>query len=166
MKKTTSSGYFLGFPLLNVLILITAIALMVCLGYGLNSWLRGEENIRWVAPDPGCDLHAATCHASLGDAGFTFSVDADGAIEALTALPLEVKVEGVEASQVSVEFVGRDMEMGLHRFTLVATAPGHFNGQGQVGLCTQRVMPWRARVILSTPEGKIGSWFDFDVTRS
>jgi hypothetical protein len=35
-----------------------------------------------------------------------------------------------------------------------------------VGVCTQEVMPWRARVILETPDGKLGSWFDFDVKRS
>ncbi|WP_447554573.1 hypothetical protein [Vreelandella sp. EE22] len=166
MNKPAPSGYFIGFPILNLLILITAVALMASLGYGLNSWLRGEDTITWFAPDPDCHLHTGTCTASLGEGKLLFAVDVKGRIDALTVLPLEVKVEGLKASQASVEFVGRDMEMGLHRFNLLATAPGHFNGHGQVGMCTQATMPWRARVILNTPDGKIGSWFDFEVTRS
>ncbi|WP_447956691.1 hypothetical protein [Vreelandella sp. EE7] len=166
MNKPTSSGYVSGFPVLNVLMLVTAVALMACLVYGLNSWLRGGDDITWFAPNPGCQLHDSACTAPLGDGQLSFAVDVDGSIDALSVLPLEVKIEGIEASQVSVVFNGRDMDMGLHRFNLMATAPGHFNGQGQVGMCTQAVMPWRARVILTTPEGKIGSWFDFDVTRS
>lgn len=81
-------------------------------------------------------------------------------------LPLDVEVDGIEATQVDVDFVGRGMNLGLHRFALTASSPGHFQGQGQVGICTQAVMPWRARVILETEEGKMGSWFDFDVIRS
>ena len=96
----------------------------------------------------------------------TLNVKTNGRIDALEVLPLEVEVDGVTATQVEVNFIGRDMDLGLHRFPLSADAPGHFQGQGQVGICTQTVMPWRARVILQTAEGKIGSWFDFDVIRS
>ncbi|MFG6667806.1 hypothetical protein ACGK9R_11910 [Halomonas sp. HNIBRBA4712] len=166
MNKPTSSKASSGFPVLNVLMLITALALMACLVYGLQSWLRGEETITWFAPDPGCQLAEGPCSAHAEGIELHFAVDTEGAIQALSVLPLEVTVKGAKASLASVEFVGRDMEMGRHRFDLVATAPGHFNGQGQVGLCTQAVMAWRARVILTTPQGKIGSWFDFDVTRS
>ncbi|BBI65124.1 hypothetical protein HSBAA_64300 [Vreelandella sulfidaeris] len=112
-------------------------------------------------------MHTSPCSATLGDKGrVTLHVQVNGRIDALEVLPLEVEVEGVKATQVDVDFVGRDMDLGLHRFALSASAPGHFQGQGQVGMCTQAVMPWRARVILETAEGKMGSWFDFDVIRS
>ncbi len=75
-------------------------------------------------------------------------------------------MDGIQATQVDVDFIGRDMDMGINRFGLTPGSPGHFQGQGQVGICTQSVMPWRARVILDTAEGKVGSWFDFDVIRS
>ncbi len=100
---------------------------------------------------------AATC---------TLRIEASGRIDALAILTLEVAVEGVEATQVDVDVFGRDMDVGLHRFGLTATSPGHFQGPGQVGICTQAVMPWRARVILKTADGNVGSWFDFDVIRS
>ncbi|BBI54535.1 hypothetical protein HORIV_69560 [Vreelandella olivaria] len=103
----------------------------------------------------------------MGDVGrITLNVQANGRIDALEILPLEVEVDGLTATQVEVDFIGRDMDLGLHRFALSTDAPGHFQGQGQVGICTQNVMPWRARVILQTAEGKVGSWFDFDVIRS
>jgi len=103
----------------------------------------------------------------LGDKGrVTLHIQTNGRIEALEILPLDVKVDGLKATQVDVDFIGRDMDLGLHRFALTAQSPHHFQGQGQVGICTQTVMPWRARVILNTAEGKMGSWFDFDVIRS
>ena len=57
------------------------------------------------------------------------------------------------------------MDMGLHRFPLEAAGGGVFRGEGQVALCTEAVMPWRARVVVDTPGGRLGSWFDFEVTR-
>ncbi|WNL39117.1 hypothetical protein RN346_00760 [Halomonas sp. PAMB 3232] len=166
MNKPTPSEPSRAFPLLNVLMLVTALALMACLAYGLNSWLRDDSEITWFAPNPGCELHTSACSAQLNDGVLSFAVDVDGPIEALNVLPLEVIVQGVPARQASVEFIGRDMAMGRHHFDLITTAPGHFHGQGQVGLCTQAVMAWRARVVVTTPGGKIGSWFDFEVTRS
>ncbi|AIA74313.1 hypothetical protein ACN06F_17620 [Vreelandella sp. 21] len=167
MKNLPKPVYFTGFPALKVLILITGISLAACTWYVFANWLRDDGDIAWFTPDANCNLHTSTCSAVLGDKGrLTLTVDADGRIDALDILPLDVEVEGLNPSHVTVDFIGRDMDMGLHRFGLTATAPGHFHGQGQVGICTQDVMPWRARVILETPEGKLGSWFDFDVIRS
>ncbi|MDP3536341.1 hypothetical protein P8S55_10510 [Halomonas sp. M1] len=167
MKKLSKPVYFTGFPALKVLILVTGLALAACTWYVFANSLRDDSDVTWFAPNAGCDLHTHPCTAMLGDKGrITLTVDTDGRIEALEIVPLEVHVEGIDAQHVSVDFIGRDMDMGLHRFGLTATAADYFYGQGQVGICTQAVMPWRARVILDTPEGKLGSWFDFDVIRS
>lgn len=146
---------------------MTGLALAACAWYAFTHWLHRDGDVTWFPPIASCDLHAAPCSATLGDRGrLTLHVQASGRIDALEVLPLDVEVEGVKATQVEVDFIGRDMDLGLHRFALSASAPGHFKGQGQVGMCTQTVMPWRARVILETPAGKVGSWFDFDVVRS
>lgn len=167
MKKLPEPVEPTGFPALKVLILVTGLALAACTWYVFANWLKGDSDVVWFSPSGECNLHTSQCSATLGDKGhLSLSIDAHGRIQALEVLPLDVEVDGVSANQVTVDFVGRDMDMGLHRFTLTETAPGHFHGQGQVGICTQDVMPWRARVILDTPEGKLGSWFDFDVTRS
>lgn len=167
MKPTSEPADAARIPLLKGLILVTGLALAALSWYAFSHWLRDDADITWYSPAPGCDLHSAPCSATLGDKGqLSFAVDVDGRIEALEILPLNVSVEGVETNTVKVDFIGRDMDMGLHRFMLDATGDGRFYGQGQVGICTQAVMPWRARVIVDTPNGRIGSWFDFDVIRS
>ncbi|MFI8748387.1 hypothetical protein ACIGG6_00060 [Vreelandella lionensis] len=167
MKNLPKPVDVTGFPALKVFILVTGLALAACTWYVFANWLRADSDIVWFSPSGECNLHMTPCSTTLGDRGrLTLAIDADGRIEALEVLPLDVEVEGITPSQVTVDFVGRDMDMGLNRFALTTTAPGHFHGQGQVGVCTQEVMPWRARVILETPDGKLGSWFDFDVKRS
>ncbi|TVP52633.1 MAG: hypothetical protein EA345_00595 [Halomonas sp.] len=167
MKIVSKPSRPAAFPVLRVLILVTGLALAACAWYAFTHWLHRDSDVTWFAPAPNCDLHTAPCSATLGDKGrITLQIQANGRIDALQILPLEVEVDGVKASHVEVDFVGRDMDLGLHRFGLTASSPSHFHGQGQVGICTQNVMPWRARVILETAEGKVGSWFDFDVIRS
>lgn len=167
MMKLLKLGYFTGFPALKVLILMTGITLAASTWYVVTCWLRGNDDVTWFMASTDCNLHTNTCAAMLGEKGrITLTIGTNGRIEALEPLPLDVAVEGIDAHHVSVDFIGRDMDLGLHRFALTPTTPGHFHGRGQVGICTQAVMPWRARVILDTPEGKLGSWFDFDVLRS
>jgi hypothetical protein len=167
MKIMSKPEHPAAFPALRVLILVTGLALAACAWYAFAHWLHQDSDVTWFPPTSNCDLHTAPCSATLGDKGhITLHVKANGRIDALEILPLEVEVNGLKATQVEVDFVGRDMDLGLHRFGLTASSPGHFHGQGQVGICTQNIMPWRARVILETAEGKVGSWFDFDVIRS
>lgn len=166
-EPVSKTGDAARLPLLKGLILVTGLALAALSWYAFSHWLRGDADTTWYPPETGCDLHSAPCSATLGNHGhMTFAIDVEGRIEALEILPLDVNIEGIEATAVTVDFVGRDMDMGLHRFALNATGEGHFHGQGQVSVCTQAVMPWRARVIVKTPEGRLGSWFDFDVIRS
>lgn len=153
-------------PRLRLLMLVTLVVIAVALWYLTSYSLRGGGEVRWVAPEASCDLHAGACTATLEQgASLTLEAEAAGRIRALEVLPLAVTLEGLEAESVRVEFVGRGMEMGLHRFPLAAGADGVFRGEGQVTICTESVMPWRARVIVATSRGSLGSWFDFDVER-
>ncbi|MDN3522756.1 hypothetical protein [Halomonas ramblicola] len=153
-------------PLLRLLILVTLAAVAVALWYLTSYSLRGAEEVRWFPASPGCDLHHGPCRAELGEAGhLSLDLGADGQVGALEILPLEVSLEGVEATSVRVDLVGRGMDMGLHRYPLARDADGVFRGAGQVPICTQAVMPWRARVIVETRDAKLGSGFDFDVER-
>ncbi|MDI5932556.1 hypothetical protein [Halomonas kalidii] len=153
-------------PLLRLLMLVTLGVIAVALWYLTSYSLRGGGEVRWVAPEAPCDLHVGACAATL-DRGVSLAFEADvaGRIRALEPLPLVVTLEGLEAEAARVEFVGRDMDMGLHRFPLTRGADGVFRGEGQVTICTESVMPWRARVVVETARGSLGSWFDFDVER-
>lgn len=153
-------------PLLRLLIVTTLLTLSVALGYLVRQSLGGDD-VQWTVPSTPCDLQAGPCRTALGN-GRTLTLDlaGDGPIPALTVLPLEVRVAGVPADAAVVTFVGRDMDMGLYRFPLEAAGNGVFRGEGQVALCTEAAMPWRAKVAVDTPRGRLGSWFDFEVTRS
>lgn len=154
-------------PLLRLLILLTLATVAVALWYLAGYSLRGEGGVRWLAADVTCDLRTGPCSASLGDGRrLTFEIATQGPPRALEVLPLRVTLEGFEAEAARVDFVGRDMDMGLHRYPLAANGDGVFSGDGQVPICTESVMPWRARVVVTTPGGRVGSVFDFDVERS
>ena len=154
-------------PLLRLLILLTLVTVAVALWYVTSYSLRGGEEVRWFPEEAGCDLRLGACDASLGGAGrLRLDLGAEGEIRALERLPMTVTVEGVEAESVVVDFVGRDMDMGLHRYPLARDADGVFRGEGQIPICTEAVMPWRARVLVGTPGGRLGSGFDFNVERS
>jgi len=167
MNTSSKTANAEPFPVLKVLILVTGIALAALSWYAFSHWLRSDGDITWYPPSAECDLHTEPCSVTLADKGsLTFSVNVDGRIESLEILPLNVSTQGMEVSAVDVDFVGRTMDMGINRFSLAETQDGQFHGQGQLGVCTLSVMPWRARVILETPDGRMGSWFDFDVIRS
>lgn len=148
------------------MILATLVTLCVALWYLAAHMLRGESDVVWHLAAPSCDLHRSDCSVELGEGRtLTLSVDAPLGIRPLELLPLTVRVEGVEAQSVSIDFVGRDMDMGLHRFPLSKQDEGLFQGDGQVPICTESVMPWQARVVLETPAGRLGGRFDFMVER-
>lgn len=167
MNKTPDTVDSARFPVLSVLILVTGIALAAFSWYALSNWLRSDDDVTWYPPTQECNLHQGTCATALGDKGqLALHIPVNGRINALEPLPLTVEVKGVDARAAAVDFIGRGMDMGLNHFPLQAAGQGQFSGQGQVGVCTQDIMPWRARVILDTPDGRIGSWFDFDIARS
>lgn len=152
-------------PLLNLLIMVTLATVVVAMWYLGNYYLRGSsDDVTWYPPSSPCDLHQGACVASLGMAS-RLSLNFDGELRELEILPIEVRLEGVEAEAVTVELVGRNMHMGVNRFILEAQGNGVFRGDGQIGICTEAVMPWRAQVVVETPDGRKGSWFDFDIKR-
>lgn len=152
--------------LLRYLILVTLIAVIVALWYLVSHSLRLGEEVQWMATITPCNLHEGKCVAKLDGSVLTFDIGGEGSIRALEILPLAVSLSGMEARSVAVEFVGRDMDMGLHRFALSSGEDGVFRGEGQLSLCTDAVMPWQAIVVVETADGRLGSRFDFDVEQS
>jgi hypothetical protein len=151
--------------LLRYLMLVTLIAVVVALWYLASHSLRLGKEVHWIPSTTPCNLHGGACTARLEDSVLAFEMGGEGPIRALEILPLTVSLSGLEARSVEVEFVGRDMDMGLHRFALSPGEDGVFRGEGQLSLCTDAVMPWQARVVVETADGQLGSRFDFDVER-
>ncbi|WP_416138757.1 hypothetical protein ACM26W_20270 [Halomonas sp. HK25] len=154
-------------PLLRLLVLFTLGTVAVALWYLTSYSLRGSDDVRWFPEEVGCEPSQGVCQAALGEDGsLMLDLGADGEIRALEILPMTVALEGVEADSVVVDFIGRDMDMGLHRYPLARQADGTFRGEGQVPICTETLMPWRARVIVTSGERRLGSGFNFEVERS
>ncbi|GKW49749.1 hypothetical protein [Halomonas sp. NCCP-2165] len=150
---------------LNTLILVTLLILGGASWYAMQRF-ASRDGIAWQTSDTPCDLRQAPCQATLADGSrLRFAIDGEKPIRALTPLTLRVESDAAEVRRVRVDFEGIGMEMGLHRFPLERTEPGHFAGPAQVGVCTEEVMPWRARVRVETEEGWQGAWFDFEATR-
>ena len=153
-------------PLLRLLVLFTLGTVAVALWFLASHLLRDAGQVHWYPEAPGCELSAGPCLAELGnERRLALDLGVRGEIRALQRLPLEVALDGVDAQRVVVDFVGRDMDMGLHRFPLQDAGDGLFHGEGQVAICTEAVMSWRAKVVVDTPRGRLGSWFDFTVVR-
>ncbi|EWG98072.1 hypothetical protein [Halomonas sp. BC04] len=149
------------------MILATLLALAVALWYLVSHLVRGDHGIAWYDAAAPCEFHRSSCQVMLGDARYlSLAADAPGGIRALELLPLTVTLEGVEATAVHVDFVGRDMDMGLHRFPLEAQDNGRYEGVAQVPICTEATMAWLAQVVVETTDGRLGSRFDFTVERS
>lgn len=152
-------------PLLNLLTLVTLITVLVAAGYLADYYLRdSRENVTWYPPRMHCDLRDGACRTDIGLNG-TLRFEINGDFASYEPLMLDVQTSGIDVESAVVEFVGRDMNMGLTRVELEAVGDGHFRGVGELRPCTETVMPWRAQVILETPEGQEGSWFDFDIHR-
>ncbi|MHB0774751.1 hypothetical protein [Halomonas sp. WWR20] len=152
-------------PLLNLLILVTLMTIVVALWYLAHYYIRGShDDVTWYPPNASCQLGKQACTTDLGlHARLTFAIDSE--LQLMQPLMLDVRLEGIEAQTVAVEFIGRNMNMGLNRFHLEPQGNGVFRGIGQLGMCSEYVMPWRAQVIIETPEGRKGSWFDFDLAQ-
>jgi len=154
-------------PLLRLLVLFTLGTVAVALWYLTSYSLRGSDDVRWYPEQAGCELSQGPCRASLGEGGsLVLDLGAEGEVRALEVLPMTVALEGVEADSVAVDFIGRDMDMGLHRYPLARQADGAFRGEGQIPICTEAVMPWRARVIVTRGDHRLGSGFNFEAERS
>ncbi len=107
------------------------------------------------------------CQTRVGDGSITLSILP---ASMPTGQPLDIKAEvsGLAAEKVSMEFVGRDMPMGLMPFNLEKQS-GHFSGTdlytgtGSITFCTtDSKMVWVARLKIETREAVHTIFFELD----
>lgn len=126
------------------------------------AWLPPGPYI--LSPEPGCDLHQGACRAAAagdaaGDAAITLRI-APLSIPLLDELQLEVRLEGVEARRVEVQFRGIDVDTGRLRYPLQAAGRDVFQGPAWLSVCSQRRMTWEALVVADG--GRYTAPFQFD----
>ena len=111
--------------------------------------------------DAACDLRAGPCMSSLPGGGrISFSITPQN-IPVLKPLTLEVKLDGLEASSVEVDFRGIDMNMGFNRSKLDPRGKGTYTGTGTIPVCMRDAMEWEARVLARTDTGLVAAPFRF-----
>ncbi|MDP0562960.1 MAG: hypothetical protein QS721_11810 [Candidatus Endonucleobacter sp. (ex Gigantidas childressi)] len=134
------------------------LALVVVLFSVVNAgrWLKLNAETRVLSSEQyyrKC-LVADGCRINENGVSVIFRV-LPASLPVLQPLQLEVILEGISAESVSVEFVGRDMPMGLMPVRLkkqwYSILTEHYKGEGSISFCTSdSQMVWIARLSIKT----------------
>ena len=94
------------------------------------------------------------CRVKL-DEGLVTLMIFPGDLPPLQNLNIEVGLEGIAARKVTMEFIGRDMAMGLMPFPLFRQKPFKgtdiYRGTGSISVCTvDNNMVWLARLVITS----------------
>lgn len=111
--------------------------------------------------DPQCDLRQGPCTAVLPDGGRVRLGLAPSTLPLLEPLAIEVRLDGLRAFAVEVDFAGVDMNMGYNRPRLAAEGEGRYVGNTVLPVCVRQRMDWEARVLVRTPDGLMAAPFRF-----
>ncbi len=132
-----------------------------------KAWPLLYPEVAIIAPhDPQCDLRAGPCTMDFPRVGrVTFGIRPE-TLPLIQPLKLEVRLEGIEARGVEVDFTGLGMHMGFNRPSLRQTGEGRFSGEGVLPVCVRKAMEWEARVLIQTDEGLIAAPFRFITVKS
>ena len=108
-----------------------------------------------------CDLRQGPCTGSLPEGGkVRFEIE-PRSLPLLQPLALSVRIEGLGARAVEVDFAGTDMNMGYNRVQLEAAASGDWQGQVILPTCVRNRMNWEAKVFVTTDLGLMAVPFRF-----
>jgi len=119
-----------------------------------------------AALDTQCDLHRSSCSSELPTGGRVSLSILPHPIPAMQPLELEVRVEGASPSDVTVDFAGVNMDMGLNRADLQPSTDGYYTGKAILPVCVRNVMVWEARVLMELDGTPIEAPFRFETQRN
>jgi hypothetical protein len=143
-------------------ILATLFLAVVAIVAIYSAWPLFFPEIAVRAPlNSSCDLRTTPCSVIFPDgARVTFSIE-PASIPVMVPLRYKVVVQGMQAKDITVDFVGVDMNMGFNRAQLSREAVGRFSGDGMLPVCVRDVMEWEAKVQLNTDAGLMEAPFRF-----
>lgn len=128
----------------------------------LRLWPLLNPEITATAPlDETCDLRQGPCESRLSGGGIIeFGIE-PRTIPLLQPLRLQVRVAGLDAQAVEVDFQGVDMNMGYNRPRLTQAEQGLFSGSAVLPVCVRAWMEWEALVLVYTDRGIVAAPFRF-----
>lgn len=109
-----------------------------------------------------CDLQRGPCSASLPDGGKIELAITPRPIPLVKPLQVEVRLAGIAADKVEVDFAGATMNMGYNRRTLAAAGDGRYIGTAALPVCVTGSMTWRVTVLAENSRGRVAAAFDFE----
>ena len=74
---------------------------------------------------------------------------------------VEVRLEGIDAGRIEVDFAGIEMNMGFNRIELTAGAAGLHAGEASLPVCISGQMDWQVTVLVETGRQRIAIPFRF-----
>ena len=151
-NKTTKSLWILSGLLLLLLISTIVYKYQV----GASSTMSNKQ-------DNPCSLRERECTQSLKDGGkVSFSIEPKD-IPMLKPLAINVKLDGIQASKIEVDFIQQDddLSLGYNRPALEKVSDSEFKGRAFLALCANDKMIWEAKVLLHTKQGLKVAIFHF-----
>jgi hypothetical protein len=141
---------------------IAALALAVATAVGAKLWLAKGAGATLTAPiDSRCDLHTGPCTSTIPGGGRIELSVAPRPIPLLRPININVRVNGLEARTVEVDFAGESMYMGFNRRPMQRQGDGSYTGSTVLPVCVTGSMAWLASVIVDTGKGKVVAPFRF-----
>ena len=166
------SGFFRLFSLnvtvSNKSLIITLAALALAIGGAIAAkfLLAPPGEVTVTAPlNTSCNLQDGPCSSAIPGGGRVELAIAPRPIPLLQPLRLSVKVQGMEARAVEVDFTGVDMNMGYNRPQLQREKNGQFSGQTTLPVCITGRMAWQAVVVVTSDKAKVAAPFRFVTSR-
>lgn len=146
--------------LVDAAVLLALVAIGAA-GYWFSPLLLPKSDIA-VTADAACDLHRQACGAALPDGGRLELSITPRPIPMVRPLSVEVRVSGIDADKVEIDFTGIDMNMGYNRPQLAPAGDGRFTGSASLPVCITGSMAWQATVLLESGRRRISIPFRFN----
>jgi len=163
LHQVYEMNYFSNKVLWSAIVLLAA-ALAITAAVKLAPLINPQQEISLLL-NTACDLNQGACASPLPGGGKVELAVEPRPIPVLSPLALRVKVTGVAARSVEVDFAGADMNMGFNRYRLIPGKVGLFTGQATLPVCVRSRMAWQATVLVELGGKRIAVPFRFETKR-
>jgi hypothetical protein len=141
-------------------VIILIMAILGVIGYKLAPTLLPNSDLTLAAKF--CDPGRSVCSSTIPDGGrLEFSISPQP-IRPLQTLNLDVRLDGLKAERIEIDFDGSQMKMGYNR-PLLSGSNEHFTGQTMLPVCITGSMEWTATIFVTTHSRLIAIPFNFTV---
>ena len=126
-----------------------------------NSLQQKEEGVD-VLQAVACDFQQESCMVIRENQQIILAIETE-IIASFSPLEFRVKLVGLGADEVAIDFQGVDMFMGINQLDLTRQTDGSYTGTKILSGHVDQSMMWRAKVFVRRNDTITAGWFDFEV---